>query len=75
MLEKKTFADHYQYTDEDLKKLMDMARKKRAKLITTEKDWVRLPDALRDEIKYAKLETIIDDNFWQWLGDKIKWQH
>ncbi len=72
---KKSFADHYQYTDDDLKKLMNLAARRKAKLITTEKDWVRLPDAARDEIKYAKLETIIDDNFWQWLGDKIKCQH
>lgn len=72
---KKSFADHYQYTDDDLKKLMNLAARRKAKLITTEKDWVRLPNAARDEIKYAKLETIIDDNFWQWLEDKIKCRH
>ena len=68
----RSFADHWQYTDDDLKKLFALADKHKAKLVTTEKDWVRLPDYAREKIKYAKLETKIDDNFWKWLGDKIK---
>ena len=68
---RKSFADHYQYTDDDLKKLAAVAKRKKASLITTEKDWVRLPDEYREKIKYARLETIIDDDFWKWLGDKI----
>ena len=71
---KKSFGDHYQYTDEDLKKLMEQAEKLGAKLITTEKDWVRLPAAVRDEIKYARLDTVIDNDFWNWLGEKLKCQ-
>ena len=35
----RAFADHYQYTDEDIKKLIALAEKKKAKLVTTEKDW------------------------------------
>ena len=69
---KKSFADHYQYTDEDLKKLFELADKKGARLITTETDWVRIPPEMRDEIKYARLDTVIDDNFWNWLGEKVK---
>ena len=71
----RAFADHYQYTDEDLKKLQNAAQKRGAKLITTEKDWMRLPPELRDEIKYARLDTVIDDDFWKWLGEKVKCQH
>ncbi len=69
---KRAFADHYQYTSEDLEKLLMLAKKKNAKLITTEKDWVRLPIELREEIKYARLDTIIDDEFWKWIKEKIK---
>lgn len=68
----RSFADHWQYTDEDLKKLFSLADKHKAKLITTEKDWVRLPEYARDKIKYAKLETEIDGVFWNWLGEKLK---
>ena len=68
----RAFADHYQYTSEDLEKLFELAKRKKAKLVTTEKDWVRLPAAVRDEIKYARLDTNIDNLFWNWLQGKIK---
>lgn len=69
---KRAFPDHYQYTDDDINKLMMLAKKKGAKLITTEKDWVRLPVEIRDEIKYARLDTVIDNLFWDWLKEKLK---
>ena len=72
---RRAFADHYEYTDEDLKKLFALAEKKKAKLITTEKDWVRLPVEIRDKIKYARLDTVIDNKFYDWLKEKIKCQH
>ena len=68
---KKSFADHYQYTESDIKNLLNLACKKNAKLITTEKDWVRLPENIRDEIKYAKLDTKIDGSFFDWLKGKL----
>ena len=68
----RAFADHYQYTNEDIEKLFALAKKKNAKLITTEKDWVRLPENVRDKIKYARLDTVIDNLFWDWLRGKIK---
>ena len=67
-----SFADHYQYTDKDIEQLRELAKKNDAKLITTEKDWVRLPVVVRDEIKYAKLETKIDSSFFEWLEEKLK---
>ncbi len=68
----KIFADHYQYTNQDLERLFAMAAKKKAQLITTEKDWVRLPECVRDKIKYARLDMTIDERFFDWLGDKLK---
>ena len=67
---KKAFADHYQYTDDDLKKLIGAARELGAKLVTTEKDWVRLPQWARSEIKYVRLEMTIDNAFFQWIKEK-----
>lgn len=67
----RAFADHYQYTDADLEKIVKLADKKKAKLITTEKDWVRLPDEFKDRIKYATLETVIDEKFFDWLKEKL----
>ena len=57
---------------DDIKKLFELAEKHGAKLITTEKDWVRLPENVRDKIKYAQLDTKLDNEFWNWLKEKIK---
>ena len=72
---KRAFPDHYQYTDDDLQKLRAAAARRGAKLVTTEKDWMRLPVDMRDEIKFARLDMTLDDDFWTWLGDKIKCLH
>lgn len=71
VVKKRSFADHYQYTDDDIKKLLALAHKHNAKLITTEKDWVRLPESVRDEIKYAVLDTKIEQKFFDWLKEKL----
>lgn len=67
----KSFADHYQYTDKDIKDLFELADKKDAELITTEKDWVRLPDDVRKKIKFARLETEINPEFFVWLKERL----
>jgi tetraacyldisaccharide-1-P 4'-kinase len=51
------------------------AARRGAKLVTTEKDWMRLPVDMRDEIKFARLDMTLDDDFWTWFGDKIKCLH
>ena len=71
----RAFPDHYQYTDADLKKLIDAANRRGARLITTEKDWVRIPKWAREQIKYARMDVNIDSAFFQWLKDNVqKWQ-
>ena len=39
------FGDHHRYTEREARKLLDEAEAKKAMLVTTAKDWVRLPDA------------------------------
>lgn len=68
---RRAFGDHYQYTDKDIQNLMNLAKRKNAKLVTTEKDWVRLPENVRDKIKYVRLETNIDEKFFDWLKEKL----
>jgi tetraacyldisaccharide 4'-kinase len=68
---KKAFADHYQYTDDDIKRLFALAEKYNAKLVTTEKDWVRLPENVRGVIKYAALDTVIEGAFFDWLKGRL----
>ncbi len=45
------FADHHPYTDGDMQKLLQEANLKKAVLITTEKDWVRISEIRRSQIQ------------------------
>jgi tetraacyldisaccharide 4'-kinase len=65
------FPDHYQYTDEDLQRLFKLAKDENARLITTEKDWVRLPAAAQKKIQFAPLTTTIEPAFWKWLDKAV----
>ena len=66
-----SFPDHYQYTDDDIKSLIKKAKDKNAKLLTTEKDWVRIPDWAKKDIKFSALDTQIEDGFYDWLKGKV----
>lgn len=70
----RAFADHYQYTADDLEKLYALARRKKAELVTTEKDWVRLPADAREKIKFAPLKMDIEGGFYKWLSERLKCQ-
>ncbi len=50
------FADHYPYSIDDMRDLMKRADALRAKLITTEKDILRIPDIARGHITDIKVE-------------------
>ncbi len=50
------FPDHHPYTDRDIKKLHAEATAKGATLITTEKDFVRLPMKLRENIQTLPIQ-------------------
>lgn len=67
----KSFPDHYRYKKSDLNKLFMAAHAEAADLITTEKDWVRLPKDAAKKIKVAKLKTTIEPAFWRWLNENI----
>lgn len=71
VIEKISFPDHYQYTDEDIKKLINLADEKNAKLLTTEKDWVRIPDWAQKQIRFSALQTEIEGGFYDWLKGRL----
>ncbi len=59
------FADHYQYSNKDINKIIDIAKNLGCKIITTEKDYLRLKDKDFNEIKYIKsnLKILNEDEF------------
>ena len=65
---RQSFSDHYNYTENDLEKILDAAESCSATYIaTTEKDWVRLPKKYQEMIDFIPLKTTIDKRFWTWL--------
>ncbi len=48
------FPDHYKYSDKDIKKIISLAKKYSAKIITTEKDINRIDSQKFNEIKIIK---------------------
>jgi tetraacyldisaccharide 4'-kinase len=56
-----SFPDHYFYGEKDIKPLLDQADKEGASLITTEKDWVRLPSPLQKQIQTIKVRVVFQD--------------
>jgi len=50
VLEAQAFPDHYSYTNAELAHLKEAAARLSARLVTTEKDWVRIEPAARVEI-------------------------
>lgn len=61
VIEEVAFADHHVFNDGDIAALFARAKRLNAQLITTEKDFVRLPDAARGSVKVAKLYLTIDN--------------
>ena len=61
IIKKFSFPDHYNYSNNDLTKILNYAKNNNAKVITTEKDYLRLNPNLAQDIKYLKLDLVIPD--------------
>lgn len=55
------FRDHHPYTAKDVRKLQALADSMKAKLITTEKDAVRLPPSFRDKVDILPVALTFDE--------------
>ena len=53
------FPDHYNYTQDDIDKIKIQAKKLNAKIITTEKDYVKINSSKNYDIKFLKVELQI----------------
>ncbi len=56
------FADHHTYSQHDLLKLQEDASRLGARLITTQKDWVRLPSEWRENISFLPVTIELDNS-------------
>ena len=53
------FPDHYQYTSKDIIKIKNIAKNLNAKIITTEKDYLRITNENNNNINFIKMELHI----------------
>ena len=51
------FPDHYKYTEKDIKQILDQANSLNSKIITTEKDYLRLENKMTKGIKFIKSDV------------------
>ena len=67
------FPDHHNYTNEDLEKIKKIALNDQLEIITTEKDYKRLTNNNKKNIKYLKVELQIENykKFSNFLKEKI----
>ena len=61
IIREKIFPDHYEYEDKDLYKILEISKKHNLKIITTEKDYIKIPDHLKNEINFVEIDLKIDE--------------
>ena len=59
VIEEKIFSDHYDYNNQDIQKILETARNKDLKILTTEKDFIKIPDNLKSEINFIEIDLEI----------------
>ena len=63
------FPDHYEYSEKDINQILSEANKLNSKILTTEKDYLRIKSENLSQIKYIKSELKImnEDEFFKSL--------
>ncbi len=73
IIEEITFPDHYVYQDKDILEIIDKANSNNAEIITTEKDFKRIPQNFKEKISFLEINMKIKDEnkLIQFLKKKI----
>jgi tetraacyldisaccharide 4'-kinase len=66
------YPDHHVYSDAELEGLSRRAAKHGATLVTTEKDWIKIPPGYQKKIKCVPMDIEIENPFWAWLNEQKK---
>lgn len=59
IVDKIIFPDHHSYSNQDFNFILNKAKQNNAEIITTEKDYVKVPKKLQKKIKFLKVNLII----------------
>ena len=73
IIEEITFPDHYNYQDKDILEIINKANFNNAEIITTEKDFNRIPQNFKEKISFLEINIKIKDEnkLVQFLKTKI----
>ena len=73
IIDEKIFADHYDYQNQDIQKILEIAKHKNLKILTTEKDYTKIPDDLKSEINFVEIDLRIpkEDKLIKFIKSKI----
>ena len=55
------FADNYDYSLNDLEKIRNIAKNEKLKIITTEKDFMKIPEEFKKKINFLSIDLFIED--------------
>ena len=59
--EEKILTDHDDYKDNDIDQILEIAKKNNLKVITTEKDYIKIPRHLKNEINFIEIDLKIEE--------------
>ena len=67
------YSDHYDYNYQDIQKILQIAKNKDLKILTTEKDFVKIPNDLKSEINFIEIDLEIPkmDKLIKFIKSKI----
>ena len=55
------FSDHFEYTSKEINKILDLAKSENLRILTTEKDYMKLSQSLNKEISFLDIDLEIED--------------
>jgi tetraacyldisaccharide 4'-kinase len=53
------FPDHYKYNHKNFEKIRNIAKNMNLRILTTEKDYMKIPDEFKNEIDFLEIDLII----------------
>tara|TARA_B100000900_G_scaffold183726_1_gene155863 strand:+ start:888 stop:1817 length:930 start_codon:yes stop_codon:yes gene_type:complete len=67
------FPDHYSFKSSEINNIIKYAKNNNCKIITTEKDFLRLDDKFKNKMEYLKIEIKIKkyDTFYKYIKKKL----
>lgn len=55
------FSDHFEYTSKEINKILDLAKNENLKILTTEKDYMKLSQSLNKEVSFLDIDLEIEN--------------